>query len=52
MGAAPPASITASASLSLDPAGFSRELDPANNSANAGSLPLRLFANGFETPED
>lgn len=52
VGAAPPASITASASLSLDPAGFSRELDPANNSANAGSLPLRLFANGFETPED
>lgn len=52
VGAVPPASITASANLSLDPAGFSRELDPANNSANAGSLPLRLFGNGFETPED
>ena len=52
VGAAPPAQIEASASLSLDPAGFSRDLDPANNSASARSLPLRLFANGFETPED
>lgn len=52
VGAAPPAQVEASASLSLDPAGFSRDLDSANNSDSARSLPLRLFANGFETPED
>lgn len=50
--ATPPAQVDASASLSLDPAGFSRDLDTDNNSASAQSLPLRLFAHGFESPED
>ncbi|SDD06376.1 putative Ig domain-containing protein [Aquimonas voraii] len=50
--AAPPAQIEASASLVLDPAGFSRDLVDSNNSASARSLPLRLFANGFEAPEN
>lgn len=52
LGEVPPAQVTASASLALDPAGFSRDLDPDNNSASAQSLPLQLFANGFETPEN
>lgn len=52
VGALAPAQVDASASLSLDPAGFSRDLGAGNNSASARSLPLRVFANGFETPED
>jgi uncharacterized repeat protein (TIGR01451 family) len=51
VGANAPASITLAAQLNLQPEGFSRELDSGNNSASAGSLPLRLFADGFETPE-
>jgi uncharacterized repeat protein (TIGR01451 family) len=47
-----PLQVTASAGLALDPGGFSRDLDLGNNSASAQSLPLKLFANGFETPED
>jgi hypothetical protein len=52
VGVAPPAQIEASASVSLDVAGFSRDLDAGNNSTAARSLPLRLFSNGFETPEN
>lgn len=52
VGASAPASITLDAQLNLQPEGFSRELDPGNNTAAAGSLPLRLFANGFEDPEN
>lgn len=51
VGVAPPAQIEASASVSLDVAGFSRDLDASNNSTAARSLTLRLFSNGFETPE-
>jgi hypothetical protein len=52
VGASAPASLTLSAQLNLQPEGFSRELDPGNNSASAGSLPVRLFADGFEDPEN
>jgi uncharacterized repeat protein (TIGR01451 family) len=52
LAAPPPLQITASAGLSLEASGFSRDLDLGNNSASAQSLPLKLFANGFETPED
>jgi hypothetical protein len=52
LAAPPPLQITASAGLSLEASGFSRDRDLGNNSASAQSLPLKLFANGFETPED
>lgn len=52
LGALVPAEVNVSASLSLDPGAFSRDLDTSNNHASAQSLPLRLFQNGFEAPED
>lgn len=52
VGAMPPAQVNVSASLSLDPGAFGRDLDPDNNDASAQSVPLRMFRDGFESPED
>ena len=47
-----PSAISAGASLSLDAVSFGRAINPANNSAMASSLPLKLFGDGFEQPQD
>ena len=50
LGAAVPGELELDASISLQPAGFSRELDANNNADSARSLPTALFGDGFETP--
>ncbi|MCG6117291.1 MAG: putative Ig domain-containing protein [Aquimonas sp.] len=45
-----PLQVDFAASVSLLPAGFSRELDAGNNASSITSLPARLFGDGFEAP--
>jgi hypothetical protein len=51
LGESVPPQFDLDAGVSLQPEGFSRELDADNNAGSATSLPARLFLDGFETPE-